>query len=143
MYRLIVLFLFPLLASAVYFFAIFLPSFRLDHRAKRAVSTAAKVLDPQREIREARAAFEEMPTAQNQMRLAEIQLELGLSEEAAQNYAACLNGPFSSSLEIRFGAARSFVECQRYQEALVHLESIKSIGPAFRLEAVSLLFARS
>jgi len=143
MYWLIILFMFPLLGSVVYLFAIFLPGFRLNHRARRVVTAAAKAFDPQREIREAQAAFEVMPTAQNQIRLAEAQLELGLSEEAAKNYEACLKGPFLSSLEIRFGAARSFVECRRYQEAIVHLEAIQSIDQAFRLEAVSLLLARS
>jgi len=143
MYWLIILFIFPLLGSAVYFFAIFLPGFRLNHRARSVVAAAAKALDPQREIREAQAAFEEMPTAQNQIRLAEAQLELGLSEAAAKNFEACLKGPFLSSLEIRFGAARAFVECQRYREAIVHLEAIQNIDQAFRLEAVSLLLARS
>jgi hypothetical protein len=141
-YWLLILFLFPLMGSVVYFFAIFLPGFRLHHRAIRAVSAASKVLNPQGEMREAQTAFEELPTAQNQMRLAEAQFELGLFDEAAKNYEACLKGPFSSSLEMRFGTARAFVESQRYAEALVHLEAIQNIDPAFRLEAVSLLLAR-
>ncbi|MGA7594222.1 MAG: hypothetical protein WCA64_03420 [Gallionella sp.] len=143
MYWLIILFIFPLLGSIVYFFAVYLPGFRLNHRARRVVAAASRALDPQREIREARAAFEQLPTAQNQIRLAEAQLELGLSDEAAKNYEACLNGPFLGSLEIRFGAARAFVECKRYREAIEHLESIQNIDLAFRREAVSLLLARS
>lgn len=143
MYWLILLFLFPLLASVVYFFAIYLPSSRLEYGAKRAMSSAVKVLDPQRAIREAKAAFDEVPTAQNQLRLAEVQLELGFPEEAAQNYDACLKGPFASSLEIKFGAARALVECQRYQDAIAHLEAIQSADKSFRLAAVLLLLARS
>lgn len=143
MYWLILLFLFPLLASIVYFFAIYLPSSRLEYGAKRAMTSAVKMLDPQRSIREAKAAFDELPTAQNQLRLAEAQLELGFPEEAAKNYEACLKGPFASSLEIKFGAARALVECQRYQEAITHLEAIQSIDPLFRSAAVLLLLARS
>jgi len=143
MYWLIILFIFPLLGSAVYFFAVYLPDFRLNHRARRVVAAAAKALDPRREIREAKAAFDELPTAQNQVRLAEAQLELGMSDAAAENYEACLKGPFLSSLEIRFGAARAFVECKRYQEALEHLEAIQNIDQAFRREAISLLLARA
>lgn len=143
MYWLIILFIFPLFGSVVYFFAIYLPNFRLDHRARRVMTAAAKALDPQREIREAQAAFEDMPTAQNQIRLAEAQLEFGFSEAAAKNFEACLKGPFLSSLEIRFGAARAFVECRRYREVIVHLEAIQNIDQSFRLEAVSLLLARS
>ena len=142
-YLLLILFLFPLMGSVVYFFAIFLPGFRLDHRARRAVTAAAKVLNPEGEMREAQAAFEELPTAQNQIRLAEAQFELGMYEEAAKNYEACLKGPFSTSLEIRFGAARAFVECRRFAEAIVHLEAIRSVDQAFRREAVTLLLARS
>lgn len=143
MYWLIILFIFPLFGSVVYCFAIYLPNFRLDHRTKRVMTAAAKALDPKREIRDAKAAFEDMPTAQNQVRLAEVQLELGMSDAAAENYKACLKGPFLSSLEIRFGAARAFVECKRYQEALEHLEAIQDIDQAFRREAISLLFARA
>ncbi len=143
MYWLLILFLFPLLGSVVYFFAIFLPGFRLHHGAKRAITAAAKAINPQGEMREAQAAFEELPTAQNQMRLAEAQFELGLYEEAARNYEACLKGPFSTSLEIRFGAARAFVECRRYDEAIAHLEAIQGIDQGFRVEAVTLLLARS
>jgi hypothetical protein len=143
MYWLLILFLFPLLGSVVYFFAIFLPRFRLHQGARRAITAAAKAINPQGEMREAQAAFEELPTAQNQMRLAEAQFELGLYEEAAKNYEACLKGPFSTSLEIRFGAARAFVESGRYDEALTHLEAIQKIDQGFRLEAVTLLLARS
>jgi hypothetical protein len=143
MYWLIILFIFPLFGSVVYFFAIYLPGFRLDHRARRVMTAAAKVIDPQRELRNAKAAFEDMPTAQNQIRLAEAQLELGLSEEAVKNYEACLQGPFLGSLEIRFGAARAYVECKRYQDAIIQLEAIQDIDQAFRLEAVTLLLARS
>ncbi len=143
MYWLIILFIFPLLGSIVYLFAVYMPGFRLSHRTRRAVAAAARALDPKRELREAQAAFDELPTAQNRIRLAEAQLELGLSEAAADNYEACLNGPFLSSLEIRFGAVRAFVECKRYREALEHLEAIQNIDQAFRREAVSLLLARS
>jgi hypothetical protein len=138
MYWLIILFIFPLFGSVVYFFAIYLPNFRLDHRARRVMTAAAKALDPQREMREAKR-----PTAQNQIRLAEVQLELGMSEEAVKNYEACLQGPFLSSLEIRFGAARAYVECKRYRDAIIHLEAIQSIDQAFRLEAVTILLAKS
>jgi hypothetical protein len=143
MYWLILLFLFPLLASIVYFFSIYLPSSRLEYGARRVMNSAVKMLDPQRIMREAKAAFDELPTAQNQLRLAEAQLELGMAEEAANNYEACLKGPFASSLEIKFGAARALVECKRYQDALMHLETIQNADPIFRSAAVLLLLARS
>ena len=99
-YWLIILFSFPLLGSIVYFLAIYLPNSRLEHGARKVVSAAARSLDPSRELREARAAFDYTPTAQNQMRLALAQLEAGAADEASNNYEACLRGPFASDLEI-------------------------------------------
>lgn len=143
MYWLFILFAFPLLGSLVYFFGVYLPNSRLERGAMKAASAAAKVLDPTREVRDARAAFDDAPTAQNQMRLAAALLDVGEAAEAAKQYESCLRGPFASDLDIRFGAARSFVECQCYADALRYLEPLRAERVDFRAEAVSLLIARS
>jgi hypothetical protein len=143
MYWLLILFSFPLLGSAVYFFAVYLPNSRLDRGARRAVSAAAKALDPQREVRDARLAFEDAPTAQNRMRLAAALLDVGDAEQAATEYEACLRGPFAKDRQIRLGAARALVECQRWDEALGHLESLRADSADDHAEAVTLLTARA
>jgi hypothetical protein len=143
MYWLFILFAFPLLGSIVYFFAIYLPHSRIERGAIKAVSAAIKAMDPNREVREAQAAFENTPTAQNQMRLAAALLEVGQAAEAAAHYEHCLQGPFAADPEIRFGAARAWVECQRYPQALRYLESLHREQAEFRSEAVLLLLARS
>lgn len=143
MYWLIILFSFPMLGSVVYFLVIYLPNSRLERGARNAMAAAAKVLDPERELREARAAFEYTPTAQNQMRLAQALLEAGQAAEAASHYESCLKGPFASDAEIRFGAARAWVECGRHAQAVAHLQGIRKDDPAFRPEQLSLLLARA
>lgn len=143
LYWLLILFGFPLLGSLVYFLAIYFPNSRLQYRARKTVAAAAKAIDPNREVREAGAAFDEAPTAQNQMRLACALLEVGRPAEAVQQYESCLAGPFAADPEIRFGAARACVECERYAEALRHLQPLQREHPAFRPEPVSLLLARA
>lgn len=143
MYWLIILFSFPLLGSLVYFVAIYLPSSRLEVGAKRALAGAAKVLDPTRELRDAQAAYAYTPTAQNQMRLALAQLEAGQANEAALNYEACLKGPFANDPEIKYCAARAFVDSGRFAPAIAHLEEIRQGNPHFRPEQIALLFARA
>lgn len=143
LYWLLILFSFPMLGSLVYLAVIYLPNSRLERQAFKAVSAAAKALDPEREVREARAAFDDVPTAQNQMRLAAALLDVGQAQEAAQQYQACLQGPFASDPEIRFGAGRAWVECQRGDEALKLLEALRRDKPEFRAEAVALLIARA
>ena len=143
MYWIFVLFSFPLLGSIVYFVAIYLPNSRIQYGARKVVAAAARTLDPTRELREAKAAFEYTPTAQNQMRLALAQLEAGSAEEAAANYEACLQGPFASDREIRFCAARAFVESGRYDSAITHLEELRKSEASFRAEQVNILLARA
>lgn len=141
-YWLFILFAFPLLGSIVYFVAIYMPNSRLERSALKAVAAVSRAVDPGREVREAKQAFEDTPTAQNQMRLASALLEAGDAAAAASSYENCMTGPFANDMELRFGAARAFTECQRYQEALVYLEGIRHEKPDFRAEAVSLLTAR-
>lgn len=143
LYWLIILFSFPYLGSLVYFLVIYLPNSRLERGARQAVAAAVKTLDPTRELRAAREAFDYTPTAQNQMRLAAALLEMGQAEEAASHYEACLKGPFANDPHIRFGAARALHACSRYAETVRHLEAIRVQSPDFRPEPVSLLLAQS
>ena len=143
LYWLFILFAFPLLGSVVYFFAVYMPNSRLDHGARKAVANAARALDPGRDVREARAAFDVSPSAQNQMRLAAALLNAGEPSEAAGLYEGALKGPFASDPDLRFGAAQAYVECQRYAAALPHLQALRTERPEFRPDQVLLLLARS
>jgi hypothetical protein len=143
MYWLFILFMFPLLGSVVYFVAVYLPSSNINQHARKVATVAVKTLDPGRELREARAAYEYTPTAQNQMRLASAQLEAGNAAEAAATYEACLQGPFAGDLEIRFGAARASLESNRAAAAVDHLYTIRNANAGFRAEQVSLLLAQA
>lgn len=143
MYWLMILFMFPLLGSIVYFVAVYLPGSRLERGARRTVVVAARSLDPGRELREARAALEATPTAQNQMRLAQALLEAGQPGEAAQAFEACLKGPFANDAEIKFGAARARLESGDAASAVMHLQAIRTAQPGFRPDQLSLLLARA
>ena len=143
MYWLLILLVFPLFGSLVYFLAVYLPNSRLERGAMKVVASAVKAIDPKREVRDARAALEESPTAQNQMRLASALLEAGDAAAAATEYEKCLRGPFASDGEIRFGAAKAFVECNRFAEAIRYLEPLRQEQPNFRPEAISILTARA
>jgi hypothetical protein len=143
LYWLLILFSFPLLGSVVYFFAIYLPDSRLEYGARKAVAVAARSLDPGRELREALAAFDYTPTAQNQMRLAKAQLEAGDASAATATYEACLNGAFSADPDIRLGAARASLACGRLPAAIGHLEFIKKANVGSRAEEVALLYAQA
>jgi len=143
LYWLFILFAFPLLGGLVYFFLIYLPDSRLHRGARRTAGRVARVVDPGRDVREARARFEDTPTAQNQMLLAEALLQAGEAAEAAGLFEAALAGPFSTDLDIRWGAARACLACGRATEALAHAQAIAAAKPEFRADQILLLRARA
>ncbi|HTJ95853.1 MAG TPA: tetratricopeptide repeat protein [Rhodocyclaceae bacterium] len=143
LYWLLILFSFPLLGSIVYFFAIYLPGSRLEHSARKASAGVAKALDPGRELREAKQAFELTPTAQNQMRLANALLEEGSAEQAIAQFEACLKGPFANDPEIRLGAARAHLAHGNGKAAIELLLAIRKQRADYRQEDVSLLLAQA
>jgi len=143
LYWLIVLFSFPLLGSIVYFVAVYLPASRLERGARQALSAAVDTFHPGRALREAQSAHAYAPTAQTQMRLAAALLEAGAADEAGTHYEACLKGPFAADPEIRLGAARAAFAGERWHVAMEHLAFIRQTDPGFRVEAVSLLWART
>lgn len=143
MYWLLILFSFPLLGSVVYFFGIYLPNSRLEHGARKVVASAAKAIDPTRELRAARDAFDFTPTAQNQMRLAAALLEAGEAKDAASMYEACLQGAFASDLEIRLGAARALLASGDADKAAAHLDYVRRTDRNYRPEQTSVLLAQA
>lgn len=143
LYWLVILFLFPGLGSIVYFVAVYLPNSGLERGARRAATAAGRALDPTRDLREAREAYEFTPTAQNQMRLAAALLRTGAADEAARNYEACLKGPFAADPDIQYCAAQAFLESGRADRAIERLEGLKAQDPGFRAEEVMVLLARA
>ena len=143
MYWLLILFSFPLLGSIVYFFAEYLPSSKAERSVKQVSNIAMQLLDPTRELREARQAFELTPTVQNRMRLAAALDGAGEYSEAVQQFDACLNGPFADDLEVCLGAAKAKFHNQQPHLAIPLLQAIRAKQNSFRPEELSLLLAQS
>ena len=77
MYWLIILFSFPLLGSVVYFVVEMLPELRNNRSVRSAGHALGQLLNPERELNEAQAAFQLAPTANNRARLANALLARG------------------------------------------------------------------
>ncbi len=142
-YWLLILFSFPILGSAVYFFAIFLPHTRLERELAKAGRTVLRSLDPGGDLREAQQAFDLTPTAHNQVRLAETMLAAGMSAQAVAQFEACLRGPFAKDPEIRFGAARARLANQDAALCIEMLTALRNDHPGFRGEQCGRLLAQA
>lgn len=143
MYWLMILFAFPLLGSIVYFAAVFLPHSRLERQARLAGHALQRKLDPGRDVREARAAFDLTPTAHNQMRLAAALLDSGQTAEAVAQYDACLQGPFAGDAEVILGAARAKAAHGQPEAAIGLLAPLQEKQAGYRTEEVGLVLGRA
>ncbi len=143
MYWLIILFSFPLLGSAAYFFAEYMSSSKIDRSVKQVSNIAISLLDPTRELRDARQAFDLTPTVQNRMRLAAALDGAGEYNEAVQQFDECLNGPFANDPEVCFGAAKAKFHNKQPHLAIELLHDIRNKHSSFRPEELSILLAQS
>lgn len=141
LYWLLILFMFPLLGSIVYFAVVFLPDARLQRGVRKAGAAIQDTLNPGREMREAQQAFDLTPTAHNQMRLAAALFDAGMLAQAVAQYDACLRGPSGGDAEIGVAAARAKLANGQPQEAIGLLVSLRARQLNFRPEQVGLLLA--
>lgn len=143
LYWLFLLFIFPLLGSVVYFFAVYMPETRLERSLGKAGAMVRDKLDPGRAMRDAQQAFDLTPTAHNQTRLASALLDAGMFANAVEQYDACLRGPFAGDPEIRFAAAQARLANSQAADAVTALLELRQSDPTFRQEQVGLLLARA
>jgi hypothetical protein len=143
MYWLLILFSFPLLGSVVYFFAIYMPTTRLEHNIGKAGKAVLGKLDPGRAMREAQQAFDLTPTAHNQTVLANAMFDAGMFKEAVAQFDACLRGPFANDPEIIFAAANARLANGDSAAAIAALEALRARQPGFRTEQLGVLLAQS
>lgn len=143
LYWLFLLFIFPMLGSAVYFFAVFLPQSRLERALGNAGAIVRDKLDPGRALREAQAAFDLTPTAHNQIALANAFVDAGQFGKAVEQYDACLRGPFGGDPQIRLAAAEAHLNNQQSNDSVSALVELRKTHPNCRLEQVGLLLGRA
>lgn len=137
------LYVFPVLGSLIYAVMVFFSKSRIGRNTHQTLDAVARTIDPDKELREARSAFELMPTPQNQMRLAHALLESGNTKEAAFHYESCLRGSATGDPDIGLYAAHAFMEYGRADRALPYLQAIRGSYPHFNTEQVALLMARA
>jgi hypothetical protein len=143
-YWLFLLFVFPMLGSLVYFFAVYLPSLRRSRGAYVAARAITQFVDPDRAVRESRAQFERAPTVASRMRLGAALLEAGQAQEAIGHYEAAANGPFADDPALLLGLARAQFALNRYAAADVTLGRLFAADPQQRNQAQpALLHART
>jgi hypothetical protein len=129
MYWIMILIIAPYIGSAIYFFAEFLPGMRHSTVARKSARVVKSIVDPNRELRDARLAFERTPTVDNRSRLAEALLARGDAHEAIEQFQACASGPYAKDVKFRRGLARAQLAAGRHAAAAGTLEALLADSP--------------
>jgi hypothetical protein len=132
---------FPVIGSVVYIVLEVLPGTGVNRALRRAESEAVQLVDPHREVRLAQAAFDDVPTMGNRLKLAQAHLDAGAFEEAERHFNQCLTGQFVDDHAALLGHARALVELGCHAEALSRIADLRAVGREGATEA--LIFARA
>lgn len=142
MYWLLILFSFPLLGSAVYFFAEYLPDLRFNRTARSAAHAIKSFVDPDREMREAQLAYDQAPTVGNCIRMAQALLGKGDAPGAAGQFRECAQGSFADDPDVLTGLAEAEFASGNATAAAAALATLFKHHPVRNTGAAALLHAR-
>lgn len=134
--------MFQPIGGVVYLVAVIGPELFGGRTARRIGEAARDTLDPNREYREARAAFAETPTVRNQSRLAAAEAQLGRYDEAERLYAEAAQGVHAEDPVLLLGRANALLELGRAEDALKLLQQIGQ-DPEGRTPATSMAQGRA
>lgn len=140
-YWLFILFMFPLLGSVVYGFAIWLPDARRSRGARALVRNVKAALDPGRELREAREAFDIAQTAANRLRLADALVAAGEPADAIEQYESVLRGVHKDDASVQVRLAQAMLDANKPYEARELLATLIREQPDFRSSEGHLTYA--
>lgn len=143
LYWLLILFMFPLLGSLVYAFAVFIPEMRNSRGLRRVVRGVQRRLDPGAELRAARTEHEVSPTVANRLRLADALVAEGSANEAIAHYRDCLQGVYRNDPQIEVKLALALLESGDAAAARALLEALIAREPDFRSIEGHLTYARA
>ncbi|MBW8312877.1 MAG: tetratricopeptide repeat protein [Rhizobium sp.] len=143
MYWLLILFMFPLLGSVVYGVAVWLPEFRHSRSARRATSAVRRLIDPDRELREATDAHAQAATVQNQLRLADALFAKGRALEALPLYRSASSGLYANDPDIQARLAHALLEAGEATAARELLDRLIAANPDYRSPQAHLTYARA
>ena len=142
MYWLLILFSFPLLGSVVYFFAEYLPELRFNRTARGAAHAVKAFVDPDREMREAQRAYDQVPTVANRIRLAQALLGKGDAPGAAAQFRECAQGAFANDPDVLTSLAEAEFSCGNAPAAAAALKTLFEQHKVRNAGAAALLNAR-
>lgn len=132
----------PGIGCAIYLITQVLPDAGNTRAAGNLKKGAVKILDPQRELREAHHAFDMVESTENRLRLADALMALEKWDEAAPHIETCLQGAHKHDPHILMRQARLRLEQGRPDQTVEILDLLQEKNPGFNSQEGHLLYSR-
>jgi hypothetical protein len=137
-----VILFFPVLGSLAYAWFEILPGYAGRREVRRVKQAAARLIDPDREVRAAREAVETADTVANRIALADALADRGQWSQAVAEYEIADGRASTPDRPLRFRLARALFEAGRDARARRVLESLPPSGSPSEKDRTELLRAR-
>lgn len=139
----LVIILFSILGIAGYILVELLPEWLASRKGQALKSRIGKTIDPEKALKAAQKAYEQVDTVKNRMNLAEQYLLLKRYSEAKEIYARSLTGLYAEDPQIMLGLAKAEFGLNNSEAAIAMLDQLKAANPTFKSPEGHLLYARS
>jgi hypothetical protein len=135
--------LLPAAGSLAYVVVEILPEIFGGRTARRTKAGVQRIIDPNRDLRQAAAAVEISGNVDARRRLADELYQRGQFEEAIAVYEAGLKGVFEHDPTLLLGMAQAQFAAAQYAAARASLERLIQQNPEFKSAEGHLLYART
>jgi len=135
--------LLPGIGSLAYLVAEILPEIFGGRTARRAKSGVQRMIDPDRDLRQAQAEVEISGNVDARRRLGDELFERGQNDAAIEVFRGGLKGIFEHDPTLLLGVARAQFAKQDFAAARVTLELLRQHNPEFKSAEGQLLYART
>jgi hypothetical protein len=133
----------PFVGSTMYLLTELLPRARANPAVRQARENLSRALDPDREVREARAALDDLDTAENRKRLADALVATNSFAEARELYESTLTGAHADDPALMMGLARALFGLEDYAAVRHTLDRLRAAWPNFQSAEGHMLYARA
>lgn len=133
----------PGIGSAVYFITQILPDLGQSRTAGKAKEEAIKILDPNREFREAKNALEQVDSVQNRLRLIDAAIALEKFDVAEHQLSLCLTGYYEHDPHMLMRLAEIKLVQNAPTETIALLDRLQANNASFRSQEGHMLYAKA
>jgi hypothetical protein len=143
MWWILVLLFLPGIGSLIYLIIEVLPSLGGNVTARRTARTFGRMIDPTRELREARLEYERNRSVGTTTRLAEALVRNGKPDEAIEICKQARTGVFEDDPTILLTLGSAYFAKGAYAETIEALDRLRQTSPKFHSPDGHLLYARA